>query len=308
MWTYWLAIGLIAQLLVAPAATVMKIVVDQVDPLLFNSLRGAIVVAIALPFMLIGLQKFTRVNLVYALAAGICMAIATITIVYALQFSQASYVVILSLLQPIILVILSARMLREKVSFQAAAGITIAAFGAFLAVSLPFVISGELTHEFYPLATALTLINCLFFPLGLVFYRKSHEAGLPMVSIQGVMSATVFGVSGVGLYATGGSLLAAFTIPAEVWLGIIYSSVVVIFIARMMAMASMERIGASAYSGLVYLENIIAIIIPIIILGEQLSWAIIAGGIFILIGLFLTEKHRTRSHPIHHGIRGIMRH
>lgn len=307
-WTYWLAVGLMAQLLVAPAATVMKVVVDQVDPLLFNTLRGAIVVAIALPFLLLYLRKFTRYNVTYALAAGFCMAIAAISIVYALQMSQASYVVILSLLQPIILVVLSAKILREKVSFRAAAGITLAAFGAFLAVSLPLLLSGDVSHNFYPLATALILVNCIFFPLGLIFYRKSHEAGLPMVSIQGVMSFVIMTVSGVALFATGGTLAPVVDITPQIWLGIIYSSVIVVFVARMMGMASMERIGASAYGGLIYLENIVAILIPVLVLGEKLSVAVIIGGAVILAGLYLTERHRVIHHHHSRSGHGLSRH
>lgn len=295
--SYWLSIGLIAQLLIAPNSTVMKVLVDQIDPLLFNAIRGAIAVTISIPFIIMAIRKINKRNMAYVISAGLCMTIATIANVYALQSSQASYVVVLSLLSPIVLVILSSSLMGEKVSFRAGAGISLAAFGAFTAVSLPFFLSGDTTLQFYPLATVLILFSCFFFPLGLIMFRKAHEAGLSLPSIQGMSSIIISLVSLLAFNITGGSFEGVSELSVNSWLGILYSGIVVIFIARIMANASLARIGASAFGGLVYLENIVAVIIPVLFLGEKLSAAMILGGMLILAGVYLTEKHRVRHHP-----------
>lgn len=295
--SYWLSIGLIAQLLIAPNSTVMKVLVDQIDPLLFNAIRGSIAVLVSLPFVIMAISKINKTNLAYVVAAGLCMTIATIANVLALQASQASYVVVMSLLNPIILVVLSSRLMGEKVSFRSSAGITLAALGAFVAVSLPLFIGGDTSLQFYPLATVLMLFSCFFFPLGLIMFHKAHESGLSLPAVQGMSSVVIAVISFIAFYAVGGSIDGVSELSTSSWIGIVYSGVVVIFIARIMANASLERIGASAFGGLVYLENIVAVIIPVLFLSEKLSVAMILGGVLMLVGVYLTEKHRIKHHP-----------
>lgn len=293
--TYWFTIGLIAQLIVAPNATVIKVIVDGMDPLMFNVLRSGMLVLLTFPFILFALKKFSRHNFVYTIAGGLCMAIATITLIYAIKYSQASYVVVLALASPIILVLLTRWFMRERINFRAAAGVTLAALGAFLAVSLPLVLHGNTSLEFYPLATGLIAIHCVFFPLGMIYFRKANEAGLPLPAVQSSASIVILLISLIGLYAFGQPSSLG-DISAMSWLGIAYSSIIVVFLARMMIVASYERIGSGQTASLTYVESIVAVIIPVLVLGEQLSLAVVAGGILILLGVYLTEKHQSRRH------------
>ena len=278
--------------------TIIKVLVEDIDPMLFNSLRAAIAVTISIPFIIMALRKINKRNLTYAIAAGLCMAVATSSAIYALTFVQASYVIILSLLSPVVFVILSNKLMHEKINARSAAGVSVAAIGALLAVSLPLLLGGETSMEFSPIATTLVLISCFFFPLGLIFYRKAHESGMPFPAIQGISSSVILVISFTTMYVTVGIPLEQLNgLPVSAWIGILYSAIVVIFIARIMSMASLERIGASAYSTISYLENIIAIIIPVLFLGEKLSVAVIVGGMLILVGVYLTEHHRSKHHP-----------
>jgi drug/metabolite transporter (DMT)-like permease len=97
-----------------------------------------------------------------------------------------------------------------------------------------------------------------------------------------------------------------------VWWPAIYSGIVASFMARSLAVKSMEQTGAAVRSGLSYLETLMGITLPLLILGEQLSVEMMIGAVLILFGIYLAEssgKHHWfkmggKYHPhheYHHG-------
>lgn len=274
----------------------MKVVLNSIDPTTFNTLRSAICVLIALPFVVWYWRRLNRQNAVFAIGAGLCTSVAVTLTTYAIQDSQASYVSILGLMSPIMLVVFSSYFFHEKVHLRTAAGVTLAALGALVAVSIPLIIGGRTSFTLYPLATALIVLACFFLPLATILLRKANESGLPLTSTQGISAAVVMVASFVASFALHGAPINLTAVPANAWLGIGYSAVFVIFIARVFTTASFERLGAAATSGLNYLGMIVALIIPVIFLHERLSTAMVVGGVMILLGVYLSEKHHS-FHP-----------
>jgi len=299
-WMYWFVVGLIALLVAAPSTTVMRVVLGYIDPTTYNTLRAGICFLVAVPFIFWHWRKLNRQNFVYALGAGICTSIAFTVTTYAIKDSQASYVVIMSLLSPIILVLYSGYFFHEKVKFQAAAGVTLAALGTFVAVVLPLVIGGKTRFDFYPMATVLMIVNSLFFPLAVIFLRKANESKLPLTSTQGISAAVVMIVSFAISFAIHGQPINLTAIPSTIWLAIAYSAIVVIFIVRILSTASYEHIGSVATSGLNYLSTIVSLLTPILFLNEKLSNAMIFGGVLILVGVYFTERHKSSTHHYWH--------
>ena len=295
--SFWFGVGLVAALAIAPNATLLKVLLETLDPILLNALRSVILVLVALPFLVFYWRKYTRRNVRYALLAGVCMTIAVTSLLYALNASQASYVVVLGLLSPIFLIMLSRRIFGEKIKPRAAAGITLALIGALIAVGLPLFISGNSTTTFYPVATVCMLVNCIAFTLGLVFTRKAHEAGLPLTAASGLTSTVIATVTvGIAL-STHADFSQASELAVSQWAILLYSAVVVVFIARMLSVAAYERIGSVPTGAFSYLSTVVALLIPIILLGEQLPLTMMIGAVIILIGVYLTERHHFKHYP-----------
>jgi drug/metabolite transporter (DMT)-like permease len=299
-WLLWFVIGLISYLMIAPNTTIIRILLGDINPLEFTFIRSMIIVVISLPFVLLAVHKFNKRNLLYTFWAGICMTIAVISMTYAVKYSSASYVLILSLISPIILVILSSRIAGDKINLRAAAGVALAAAGAMIVVVTPLFITGNTSAHFYPLSTILMLVNGISFTLGIIFSRKSNESGMPLFANAGLMSTIILVVSFVGMITLEGwpNQIGHFSITA--WIGIFYSAIIVVFLARVMNIASYERIGAATTSGLNYLGEIVAITIPVIILHEKVSSTLAIGGILVLIGVYVTERHRLKFHKYIH--------
>lgn len=292
---FWFSIGLIAQLAIAPNATVIRVLIGDIDPILFNVIRTALIATVSLPFVIVALRRFNRKNLFYVVIAGLLMAVNMISYVYALQYSQASYVGILSLASPIVLVILTHLFMKEKINFRAAAGVTVAAAGALMAVSLPLVMKSDAPLQFYPLATILIAITCICFPLVIILYRKANEHGLSLTSSQGLSSIVTF-ITITAVATVVHTPIDLSTITPGGWTGIIYSAIGVIFVGNLLVIASYRRIGSGATAALTYLGSIVSITIPVVVLGEQLSAIVMLGGALILVGVYLTEHHRSRHH------------
>lgn len=122
----------------------------------------------------------------------------------------------------------------------------------------------------------------------------------------GVSSFIVLAVSVLValLFADWGQLSGVADSPGVVG-AVLYSALVVALLVRALNVKVYEHIGSAAQGGLSYAEAILAIIIPILVLGEQLSIEIVIGGGLILLGLFVLENHhqwRHREHLHGHGV------
>lgn len=291
--------GLLGALLVAPNATILKSLSNDVDPFLINTIRALVLTVLTLPFAVRAFRYADAKNMRYATYAGVCMMVALTTNIFALKYSQASYVTILSLMTPALLVLFSTKMVGEKINFKSAAGMTVAALGAFVAVAFPIILGTGSSMKFYPLATALIVLNAISVALGVIYTRKAHEARMPLTAVVSVSSVIILMLSALALVIFSDVPDSLDTISGPAWIGILYAAIAVAWLARILNVSSYEHIGAVTSGGLSYLQAIIAIIIPVVVLHEVLSIWVLLGGVIILLGIFSIEHHHIRKHRPH---------
>lgn len=291
----WFLVALAGALISAPNGLVVKQTVGDIHPLLMNALRFALITLVCLPFIWRERRLLNRERLEGLLRAGLYITIAVSAFVTAVKMSQASYVAVILLLTPVILLIYSVRLYGERLSRRAVTGITLAATGAAVLVVLPFASEGG--TAFYPMATLLAAVNCLSYPLAILQFRKLNEDGLSMVSTIGVSSAVVAALSTIMIIFADVPL----TMPnGSQWLRIVYSGLAVALLGRMCKVWGFEHIGAGVTSAVMYLEIFLGILLPILILHEKMSVATVVGGIFVLLGVYVVESHKLLAHKHHH--------
>lgn len=303
----WHALALVGVLLGAPNGTMVKIITEDLDPLWIGVYRFGIVALILLPAVLIAWRRFNRKNLLYSLVVGLAYAVAVITSTVSIHLSQASYVAIISLAIPILLMLFSARFMREKISRKSYIGISIAALGGFSIIAAPVLLGGGLqTGEINVLATVLAFINCLAFPFIVIYGRKANESGLNIWATIGsaAIIAVVISVIIALLFGAGVPTLETIFTPHIFWL-MLASAVGVTLLSRLVNIITYEHVGSAIVAALHYFENFLAIILPILILGELLTIEMVVGGFLILIGVLIIE---TRHHPHLHAHRRHHRH
>lgn len=297
---FWFFIGVIAVFLAAPNNIAIRHTLDYVDPVMFNVMRFGIIALLATPYILLKWKTYSRKAWRYSLIVGAAMSVAVTTHVWAIQESQASYVAILSLFSPIIFIFYAMRFNKEKLNRRSFAGITLAAAGAFAIVALPVLLHQGSEFIFYPFATFLIVFRSLSFPLAIIFAKKAHDTKMPIMVTMGISSWVVFITSSV-VALLGPGLVLPDIHNSNMLLGVLYSSIAVSLLARMGNVVSYAKIGSVASSALTYAEVLLAVILPVFILHEKLSYEMIIGGILILVGVYIVEHHRL-AHRQHENV------
>ncbi len=298
----WFIIALVGVLLAAPNAMFMRYAVADWHPFLLNALRFGAVAVVCLPWIWRERAAMFGRALSPTAAAGAAMTIASLAFILGLQHSQASYVSILQLLSPVVLVWYSVKLNGERVSRRAIAGITLAAAGATMVALLPFALQHKGTFVFYPFATLCGVINALSYPMvSIAMSRANQVHGVSLIALTGAMSGVVAAVSGV-LWLSIGHMEAP-RITTSGLLAIAYSFAAVSLVSRILTVWSYERIGSATISALVYLEGLVAVLLPILFLHETMSVAMVAGGTCILLGVFIVQYKDSSHHKHHHVMR-----
>lgn len=302
--TKYFLYGLLAVIIGSANATVIKYTSADINPIAFNTLRYALASIVTFPFFIRFSHKITYKNLRYSFLSGFCLFFATICYVSAINLSQATYVTLLTLLNPVMLVILTLRLTRDKVNKKHIAGFSLAGLGALLVVVGPMILHGSTNLNFYPWATLFVLVNVISYPLGIIFARKANESRkkLPLVSTVFIQTTVIATLS----YLTSIIINHQVVLPDitsemnySVLYGIIYSGIGVGILDRILGVKSYEKIGSAIMGGLVYLGTFLSLIIAVIALEESLSLIAVIGGVIILLGVYLSE-HRLPKHHKHH--------
>ena len=294
---WWFLIGLLSALIAAPNATFIRSVVADGGVLQFNIYRFTAATIVTAPIVWKHRRKYRPKNIPSMMAGSLLMTVAVLSYVSALKVAPASYVTIITLLTPIIFIIYASRLAGERFDSQSLAGVSLAAAGGLVLVAGPVALKQHGDFVFYPLGTALTLINSMTFPLSIIFFARANKKGVPMTALMGVSTATTL-VCAVAL-----AVVTSTSVPVpspHIAAVALYSGIMVAVIARSLNIASYERIGAVVSSSLGYLESLLAIILPVLVLHEQLSREMVIGGVLILLGLFVVEHHKSRHHKHHH--------
>ena len=184
--TYWVVVGILYALFIAPNAMVIKAATDTVDPYYWNFIRFLVVLIACTPFIIKYWRKLMdKQARRWVFGSAACMATAVIAYTVAIKLSQASYVSIITLINPIFLVFISPFFTKERISRRAIAGVTLAALGAMVIVFVPIAIYQN-GFAFYPVATLLGIINAIAFVFALIMLRRSNENGAPLTGSIGV--------------------------------------------------------------------------------------------------------------------------
>ncbi|MCA9330541.1 DMT family transporter [Candidatus Saccharibacteria bacterium] len=293
----WFMLGLLSALIAAPNATFIRSVVAETGVLQFNIYRFAAATIVTAPIVWRHRKKYRPKNIPSMIAGSLLMTVAVLSYVSALKVAPASYVTIITLLTPIIFMIYASRLTGERFDSRSLAGVSLAAAGGLVLVAGPVALKQQGNFVFYPLGTALTLINCMTFPLSIIFFAKANKRGIPMTALMGVSTATTLVCAVVLVIVTKTPV----PVPQpQVAATALYSGVMVAVVARSLNIASYEHIGAVVSSSLGYLESLLAIVLPVLILGERLSREMVVGGVLILVGVFVVEHHKSRHHKHHH--------
>jgi drug/metabolite transporter (DMT)-like permease len=214
--------------------------------------------------------------------------------------SSASYVSILLLLTPVVFGIISTIVTRDKVTKGSLVGILLAVLGGTLVILMPSL--SEQPVGFVGLSPALLLgVYILLHAAFPVAVRRENESGMPLIMAVainyffGAITSIVWAASTVGS--------GVFDDMAKMnwtdWGLILYLSVGFCVILRGLSILAYEKVGTSTSVAMNYLGQVGAVIFPVLVIGETVSWEMAVGAILIIVGIILTRRHHSKYHQAH---------
>lgn len=207
------------------------------------------------------------------IAAGICLGVNWALLFEAYKLMSVSIATLTYYLAPIIVLLLSPLLLREKQSARAYIGMCAAVVGLVLAVGL---------GDTYVTATGLIVgLGSAVFYAGLIILNKKIDGvtGLPLTTIEMVIAACVMLPY---VLLTGGRV--GFPPDMEGTLYLIFLCLVNTGLACWLYFSSMNRLPARAVALFGYVDPVSALIFSAVFLGDRMGALQIAGAVLVFAG------------------------
>ena len=188
---------------------------------------------------------------------------------------------------PIFIALLGFFALKERLAAYQMAGIILAAFGVLLIVTkgnLSSLAAGRLSTP----GDFLVMISAVNWALFSTLSRsglKKHPATLMMFYVMsfGWLFTSI-------LFFAGSGVLELFSIPLDGWIAIAFLGILCSGIAYIFWYDALQVLPVAQTGAFLYLEPIVTVIVAAFVIGEPILLATLAGGMIILIGVWLVNR------------------
>jgi len=273
--------------------------------------------ALAFPFIKIGLQKFSFINLTIMRFIIVCIVFSLIltfkrkwfsklhkkdiiplfilgffgVMVYHLglnygeQYISAGAASLIIATIPVFVVILAALFLKEKITFRKAIGITTALFGVIIISILGTEEASIQIERTY--AAIAVLIAAIMGALYTIAGKKllSRYNGISLTTY-----AILFGSIGLIPFLNKSLITEISTMQPVTWFALIFLGIFSTVTAYTIWYIALELKTASEISIYLYAIPVISTIASFILFKDEITTYFILGGIFVIIGLYLVNK------------------
>lgn len=270
----------------------IKLGLREVPPVTLALLRFALAFpVIGIVTLLTGANKDVEMNLKKDFVPLSILALTGVTLIYIFQYYSMKYTSastgsIVMNTTVIFMAIFSAIILKEKIGARKILGILLAFFGLFITLSKNSLEIFRFNSQEL-LGDVLMIGSAICWAIYSIYSKKTLQSYSPMVS-----TTVVFGLG--AFYLVPFALLESplSVIPKITWLGwtsILYLSLlssVFGYVLWNRGLTRMETVKAGMF---LYLIPILTMIFSYLFLGEEITYATVAGGALVIIGVYLTE-------------------
>lgn len=281
---------LTATILWGANSTFIKIGVEAIPAPIFMAVRFLIVSLVFLPLALRHWVPLTRKQvLLFCVSSFFFMCLSGLALNVGLSKTTANNAAIISLLEPILLSILSYKVLREKVSLRFVSGLLLASVGAVVVIGR----SPELGGQEMLVGDLLVMISVVFLVVSVLISKS-------LVKNIGAYQATFMnifpGIVPISIYALYITPTVDFgAISTNSWWALLWSTLAVLG-ANVCFYYGLRRKQAAETGVYQYLGALATVLSAWFLLGERPNSQFIIGAILVCAGLYIAEFSKFRSH------------
>jgi drug/metabolite transporter (DMT)-like permease len=224
------------------------------------------------------------------------LALSGVTFFFTAQYTgiqmagAAIAAILVCFLAPILITILSTKILKEKLSRKQFLGIMMAAIG-----TLTVITGGTLSLQFDESARtsfffgSLILFSTPFLWTAYSIYgKKIVENYNPLLIVTYVTVLGAICLIPFSLFEN--SLQQVFILSINSWLAILYLSITCSVIGYYIWFYVIEQVGAAITSTFLFAEPLITVLFAVMFVGEEVTFSLLMGGILIFTGVYLVTR------------------
>lgn len=231
-------------------------------------------------------EKIERKDIFRLIVCGIC-GVATNQLMFfeGLKLTSQINASLIMTTTPILVLITSSIIIKEKITLQKLFGIALGLSGAIL-----LILYGKkfAYHKSGMLGDALIFINATSYGLYLVLVRKLMRKYHPITVVKWIF---IFGIIFVAPFGANDLIQVQWnTFTQGTWLAIAYVLICTTFLTYLFNAFALKIVNPSVVSIYIYLQPLLATLIALLLAKDVLTiWKVIAG-ILIFLGVFFVSK------------------
>ncbi len=272
-----------------------KLALQGVGPFTTAFLRFLIACIITWPVLMLthGVQPIRKEHMGYLIAHGLFQTTLYFSLQYfGLQFTTANDTALIVNTRPIFLVLLAVLIYRERFSILQWMALLISFSGVLIILYNPG--SAFLPNHLF--GDFLILLNALSGALGVMFGKKLLNEYKPFTVLVYQISIGMLGLLPLAVLESGRN----FSFAQVAWGPIIFLAVFSTAFAQTFFNWGLSRLPVSTSGVYFFVVPVVNIILAHFIFGEAVTWQLIFGGIFIILGAYLVNnKGRKRETPVY---------
>jgi len=198
---------------------------------------------------------------------------------------------IINSVNPILVLLFAAWLLKDKIGISRLAGILLGASGAILLILFGNPLSfgnGHISGNLF------IIVNTACWSLYLVISKPLMVKYNPLLLMCWIFT---FGFIGIFPFTIGQALEIEFSsFNLQTWFSIIYIILGTTFMAYFFITFSLKRLSASVVAYYTYLQPVLVALIGILLFAEKISWVKVISALFVFAGIyFVTRKTKSDS-------------
>lgn len=208
-----------------------------------------------------------------------------------LQLSTPINSSVLVTVTPIIVVILSALLIKEKITWQKAMGILMGFVGALLLILMGAEVRQDAPN--IPLGNILLIVNATAYGTYLILVKKLIEKYHPLTLMKWLFTIGVilnFPITLTEVQAIQWSM-----IPPEAYASIAFVIIGTTFLTYLFNVFALTQLKASSVSAFTYLQPLIGILFALGTGKDSLSFIKIVAAFLVLAGVYLANRKPVRA-------------
>lgn len=186
---------------------------------------------------------------------------------------------------PILVMILSAIFIKEKITFQKIIGIVFGALGAIILIGYGKDISFQKTQI---IGDVMIFANATSYGIYLVLVKKLMARYHPITIIKWVFTFGIFMVVPFGFQDLEEVEWSSFSIT--IWWAVVYVLVGATFLTYLFNAFALKIVNPSVVSIYIYLQPLLATIIALAMEKDELDYIKVFAGILIFFGVYLVSR------------------